>query len=47
MEEELIVGLECPCGNVFEPVALEVDPSGERWARCPKCNRKIQIPADF
>ena len=44
MEKELVYSLECACGTVFEPEQEEVDASGEKWTRCPKCNAKIPIP---
>ncbi|HOY65294.1 MAG TPA: hypothetical protein PLP29_00315 [Candidatus Ozemobacteraceae bacterium] len=45
MENDAVT-IECPCGAVFEVENEEVDGAGDRWTRCPKCNRKLPIPEE-
>lgn len=42
-----ILTIECDCGMVFEPENIEIDNVGEKWAKCPKCKKKILLPAGY
>ena len=43
MEDQVVICLECRCGQVFELENEFVDADGDRWAICPKCEEKVPL----